>query len=543
MPLDALTSETRRWSYTGDGVAVDFPYANYITTAADLAVWLELIAAPYTQTPQTLTTHYSVSGVGTVAGGNVTFVTAPPSTHKVVIVSRIPGTQPSVLPARQQLPNDALTAAYHRIAALAQQLEAERARSPFRMALGDSAAPAELPAWRTFVNTLLGVDASGNVVPSGGTGSVPISAAMTPVVQAATLAAAEALLLGALLTTRGDIATRGASAVQRTAVGAAGMVLGSNDGVDPAYVYWPGIPSAFRLSLTTALAVTVADVTAAATIYLTPFNGNQIYLWDGTGFARKTTAELSLALDATGAHGGYHQNGKNFDLFVALDAGTLRLGSGPAWSSDTARGTGAGTTELELKNGVWTNKNSITLRFGNASGNTFAAAANQATYVGTFRATADGQTEDSLVKRFVWNAYNRRPRAMRRVESTTSWNYSTAAYEQANANAANQLDFVRGLDEDAVKAAVGGNAENGTGGAILAENAIGLDSTTVVATASVIGSFHLVTAARRVSLNAFYEGFPGLGRHFLAWLEKVTASGTTTWYGASIYGIQGEVHA
>jgi hypothetical protein len=57
------------------------------------------------------------------------------------------------------------------------------------------------------------------------------------------------------------------------------------------------------------------------------------------------------------------------------DAGTFRATRGPAWTSDTARGTGAGTTELELVNGIYLNKVAITN----------GPAANRGTYLGTIR--------------------------------------------------------------------------------------------------------------------------------------------------------------
>jgi hypothetical protein len=42
---------------------------------------------------------------------------------------------------------------------------------------------------------------------------------------------------------------------------------------------------------------------------------------------------------------------------------------------------------------------------------------------------------------------------------------------------------------------------------------------------SVVGTSAIQT------LIAKYQGFPGVGRHALVWLEKSTASGTTTFFG------------
>ena len=76
----------------------------------------------------------------------------------------------------------------------------------------------------------------------------------------------------------------------------------------------------------------------------------------------------------------------NYDLFVWNDGGTYRCTRGPAWSSDTARGTGAGTTELQLLNGILTNKNAITN----------GPAANKGTYVGTVRTNGSSQVDFQL---------------------------------------------------------------------------------------------------------------------------------------------------
>ncbi len=193
-------------------------------------------------------------------------------------------------------------------------------------------------------------------------------------------------------------------------------VLGSGNGGGGAIV-----PPQGRLTLTSGLPVLAADVTGAATIFYTPYLGRSVPLYDGAAWSNNNISELSLALDLNSGHTGYHQSGKNFDLFVINDAGTLRLATGPAWSSDTARGTGAGTTELTQLNGILVNANTLAnARFGSSSGNTVSVAANRATYVGSFRASADGQTQVKFGSSAVgggeawigiWNAYNRRPLA------------------------------------------------------------------------------------------------------------------------------------
>lgn len=285
-----------------------------------------------------------------------------------------------------------------------------------------------------------------------------------------------------------------------------------------------------RLTLTTALPVTVADVTAAGTVYYTPTVGDQLPIYDGTNLVPTTFAELSLALNSNSGHTGYHQSGKGFDCFVFNDSGTIRLGTGPAWSSDTSRGSGAGTTELERYKGLLVNKVSITLRFGTSSGDTVAVAARKGTYVGSFYCTANGQTEDSAVNRYVWNTFNRVRRHMKVIEGTDSWAYTTATMRQANASTANQLNFFRGLNEDNMEADLSVSAANsGAGVSVLAT--IGLDATNAKAADVVSPIIHSTGAAYIFSLRATYRGLPGLGKHYLAWIEYSSATGTTTWYG------------
>lgn len=327
--------------------------------------------------------------------------------------------------------------------------------------------------------------------------------------------------------------TSGAGDVEEMACTAAGRAL--LDDADAAaqratLSLYGQIPPGARLTLTTALPVTVADVTAAGTVYYALYRNDLAPIYNGTAWAATVFTELSLVLDSDSGHTGYQQLGKNFDLFVVSDAGTLRLGTGPAWTSDTGRGTGAGTTELERKNGIWTNKVSMTLRFGSASGNTITVAVNQGTYVGTMRASANGQCEDSLAKRFLWNTYNRVPRAMRVTEGTDSWTYTTDTWRQMNGSTANQIAFVRGLDEDAIEAVAAGLATTDSASPVSLYTGIGLDSTTAY---SGIPGFEseVSSTVGRGSIRSSYFGVPGLGYHFLAALERSAATGNTTWYG------------
>lgn len=214
-----------------------------------------------------------------------------------------------------------------------------------------------------------------------------------------------------------------------------------------------------RLSLTSATPVLTSDVTAATTVYWTLYIGNMYPWFNGTVWVLRATTELSLALDSNAAHGGYQQSGKNFDLFLFYDAvgGVDRLVTGPAWSSDTSRGSGAGTTELVYLNGFLVNKVQMTTKF-DASASNLTVPVNRGLYVGTMRATANGQTAMIMNPAAasggtpavlgVWNYYNRVNIQATVVDSGAGYAY-TGGVRQARNSAGNQVSFISGYAVDA----------------------------------------------------------------------------------------------
>lgn len=276
-----------------------------------------------------------------------------------------------------------------------------------------------------------------------------------------------------------------------------------------------------RITLTTALPVTVADVTGATTIYYTPFIHNCIGVYDGSSWKLYTFSELSLAL-------GTLTSGANYDVFLYDNAGTLTLKLGPAWTGNTTRGTGAGTTELVLQDGVYVNAVAIASGPGVKAGR----------YLGTIRTTSTTATEDSYVgtsqsggKRFVWNAYNRVRRRLGVIDTTDSWTYNTATWRQGNGAAGNKVEYVAGLSIDLVKASVqvpGGN--NNVSGEKIAVG-VGVDVTNANS-ATMFGDQSGGSGFGAASLlSAIYSGYPGIGYHSLNWVEISGTNTTTTFYG------------
>lgn len=310
-------------------------------------------------------------------------------------------------------------------------------------------------------------------------------------------------------------------------------ILVSNDGdrYDRVIADTPpslGVVPQGRLTLTSATPVLTSTVSGAGTVYYALHTGNLIPITpDGVGFNLRAFAQLSNILaDATTGKAGpaAAANNSNYDLFAWDDNGTLRLTRGPAWTSDTARGTGAGTTELARLVGTFVNAVAIT------NGPT----QNRGTYLGTIRtngtATVDaafGATPASGGSAGflgVWNAYNRVPVAAYAMDSTDSWAYTTAAFRSYNNSTGNRVSLIRGLDGDAIAADFIA-AASVSSGSVQVGVAIGLDSTSA-ATGIWMREFGLVGLASR---RAMYRGNPGLGFHFIQALEYGAAA--TTFYG------------
>src|SRR5262249_35002049 len=156
---------------------------------------------------------------------------------------------------------------------------------------------------------------------------------------------------------------------------------------------------------------------------------------------------------------GYHQSGKNYYLGIINDSGAIRLASSVAWFGNTTVGAGAGTAETEVFEGRLVNKVAMTVRFGSSSGNTGSVAARCMTIVGGFRASADGQTEDSYAARYLSNLILQEKRPMKVTESTDTWNYSTASFRQANSSTSNRLKYFTCLSGREITAVAAGAAQ------------------------------------------------------------------------------------
>lgn len=284
------------------------------------------------------------------------------------------------------------------------------------------------------------------------------------------------------------------------------IILGDNPSV-PA-IAWV---NQFRLSLTTGVPVTTADVTgsSAVTIFAVPYQGNIIDLPDATGAPQRvSSAQFSIAVPAT--------TSQMYDVYAYLNGAvaTLEL---LAWTNDTTRATAlVATGGRLLKTGDLTRM-----------------------YLGSMRTgIVSGQTEDSVAKRFLWNYYNRLPRPVRVLESTASWAYTVATIRQVRAQTSNQIAMILGVAEvpiDLTATATISNGADDTTNMSMATG-IGEDSTTAFATGMTGGGGGVGLGSGSVAVNGSLTArlwkYPAVGYHFYAWLEWSQANGTTTWWGA-----------
>jgi hypothetical protein len=201
-------------------------------------------------------------------------------------------------------------------------------------------------------------------------------------------------------------------------------------------------PPCGRLTLTAGQPVmTAGDITATAISYAN-YVCNTIPLYNGSVRSDTAVGELTLALS-----GSAHIAGNLYDLFAYNNNGTVALASGPAWSSTTAR-----SAAISMFSGIWTNTAPMALRL---SGGAATAPANQATYLGTFYATANGQTKFQMKPSPVsygsanvlglWNAYNRIPIVAVNRDLNTSWVYANSGLRFADNSSFFHISWVDGL--------------------------------------------------------------------------------------------------
>jgi hypothetical protein len=261
----------------------------------------------------------------------------------------------------------------------------------------------------------------------------------------------------------------------------------------------------FRLTGVSATPVMIADSTTLSNLYLAQYRGNQIALYDGTNWQL-----IQPATEPTVAVSG-RTTDLPFDVFAFINAGAVNLEL-LNWTNATTRATG-----LTRLNGVWTKTGDSTRRYVGS------VRARSAT---TFHWVMNGA--DLPVKLDLFNADNRVEHSFTLKAGTNTWAYTIATWRQAQASANYQVDVMVGMQEEYFEATLQVTSRNST--ISIARNVgIGFDSTTAFtgttsATTNEVASIDCEQLAR-------IKHQPVIGRHFYAWLEISTATGTCTWVG------------
>jgi hypothetical protein len=526
--------------YTGNGATSAFSVGFHFQAQADLEV-IVVNTTTDVDTTLTLTTHYTVAGAGDQSGGTVTLTGdyANLSSTYMIYIGLAPALNNStsftssgkVSNAQLQIAFDRMSQRHIYLKSLIDRcIKIPKKETPTdaNTVLPDSTDRAS----RTFTWSAAGAPTAGTASDAS---ALSVTAIGETIVEAASASAVlDALGFTTFTKTLVDDAsaatfqsTLGITAAAQTvlddvSVAAMRTTLGL-DGASGAIASLDIADAATaqifqaRLTLTTGLAVTTSDVTAAGTIYLTPYKGNKIAVYNGTRWKLMPLTEISLALTAT--------SGLPYDVWVFDNSGTLTLET-TAWTNTTTR-----ATALATQDGVYCKTGALTRR-----------------YVGTFYASASNQTEDGVSGRHVWNYYNRVPKLMYRVLAPgTTWTYTLATIRQANGDADNELNFVIGVREDNVEAELVTNSRNSSADigrraylALDATDATPSEGPSIIMGASSTG----LPAAGTVPHYAKYNISVAAGKHYLAWLEMSEATGTTTWGeadGYSLIGINGTV--
>ena len=152
-----VSSTTNKATYSGNGTTTAFTVPFYFLAAADLQV---ILRTGTTETVQTLTTNYTVTGAGVTSGGTVTMLVAPAAGTTLTILRNIEATQETDLVPNDRLPAETLEVALDKATMLIQQLDEEAGRS-LKFPASDAAMSAQIPAATARASKFLTFDANG----------------------------------------------------------------------------------------------------------------------------------------------------------------------------------------------------------------------------------------------------------------------------------------------------------------------------------------------------------------------------------------------
>lgn len=265
----------------------------------------------------------------------------------------------------------------------------------------------------------------------------------------------------------------------------------------------------------------VGEGSGSATIHFRAFRGSHIAVYNGSSewSYLDIGAGISLAVASFPAGGAPNTV---YDIYVYDSGGTPTL-EATAWATATTR-----ATAIVLQDGVWVRSGATTRRL-----------------VGSVRLDATTQLNDDDENRTVWNASNRIPRRLMRLEATGSWSYATSAWRAANGSNANRVNVLVGLPIELVRVTARSVIvqEEDT----VASIGVALDATNTTHSTSTCSKEDTI-GTKAASAIAEYNAIVSLGYHYLQWTENGGGAGGfgTDFYGSGAFvigGLVGECYA
>ena len=246
--MTVTTGNDRRADAVGNGSLLVFAYDFLILANTDIKVYH--VDAAGLSTLLTLTTDYTVSGVGTSGGGNITLTSAyavagtPAATESILMLGETAKTQETDLLQNGAYNAEVQEAIGDKLTLIANEHERERDRS-LRLALSDSAVTVSTLLPVVVGNTTIAWNAAGTALVEG-----PTVTAISGAAASATAAAASATAASASASTSSTNA----------AATAADLVATNQDTIDTAADL---VQTAADVLLTAADVVTIAGSTAS----------------------------------------------------------------------------------------------------------------------------------------------------------------------------------------------------------------------------------------------------------------------------------------
>lgn len=302
----------------------------------------------------------------------------------------------------------------------------------------------------------------------------------------------------------------------------------SGNFVDSGNACSAGTPTApqIRITLVSGVPITTTDQAGITAHFCTPYPGGSTsatsfvpITTNGSTFTMISVGEMTQATTDTTKSPAAVANNSVYDILEWSDSGTIRCTRSVAWASDTSRGTGAGTAEIDFTTKFPTNKNAVTN----------GPAANRGVLIGSVRSNGSAAFMDTALFRWVSNAYNAVPRQLQLVLSGNASGYASATWKQWNSSAVNEVDTLQTITGFPVQISAKGSASNTSANAFCPIG-IGIDTSTTPSGFTMPNELGTI-GNTQLSLSE-YIGYPGLGRHFETMLEYAS-SGTCTQIGSA----------